>query len=94
MTQIIAALCNNRDEIVLVSDRMVSASDDSLQFEYEPKIQMITEYAACLISGTMHEPEVIEDARLEIAGRQNTLGYLTYPAGKSGGAGVGQVKLT
>lgn len=72
MTQIIAALCENRKKIVLVSDRMVSKADNSLCFEYdETKLQVIAEYAVCLKSGTMHEPEIVEDARVEIAGRQN-----------------------
>lgn len=71
MTQIIAALCENRTKLVLVSDRMVSASDGSLNFEYESKLQVITEYVVCLQSGTVHEPEIVDDARSEIAGRQN-----------------------
>lgn len=72
VTQIIAALCKDKKKLVLVSDRMVSSSDDTLHFEYdEAKLQAITEYAVCLESGTMHEPEIITDARIEIAGRQN-----------------------
>jgi len=71
MTQIIAALCNNKNEIVFVSDRMVTTYDDELHYDYEPKLEAITEYAVSLVTGTMHEPEIIDDARAEVAGRQN-----------------------
>ena len=71
MTQIIAALCENKSELVLVSDRMVTTADDTLHYDYEPKLEAITDYAMCLLSGTMHEPEIIDDARVEVAGRQN-----------------------
>lgn len=71
MTQIIAALCDNKSSLVIVSDRMVSANDGSLQFEFGDKLRVLTDYAVCLETGTMHEPEILTDTRIEIAGRQN-----------------------
>jgi hypothetical protein len=69
MTQIIAALCENRNKIVMVADRMVSDADDTLHFEHEPKGQMLSYNAMILTSGTLHEPEIVNISREEIAGR-------------------------
>ncbi len=69
MTQIIAALCENRKKLVFVSDRMVSDAEYTLHFEHEPKGQMLSYNAMVLSSGTMHEPEIIDISRNEIAGR-------------------------
>jgi hypothetical protein len=71
MTQLIAAACDNRNGLILVSDRMIGTADYSLYFEHEPKIDMINPVVAVLTAGTMHEPEIIEDAKLEIAGQQS-----------------------
>ena len=69
VTQIIAALAKNRTSIVMVADRMVSDEEDTLHFEHEPKGQMLSYNAMVLTSGTMHEPEIINLSREEIAGR-------------------------
>jgi hypothetical protein len=71
MTQIIAALCNNKKDLILIGDRQVTTTDDTLHYDYEPKLKPITEKAICLEAGTMHEPEVIADSKTEIAGRQD-----------------------
>lgn len=63
MTQLIAALGDERSSLVLVSDRMIGTSDNSLFFEHEPKIEMITSCIAVLTSGTMHEPEIVADIK-------------------------------
>jgi hypothetical protein len=69
VTQIVTALCEKRHNLVIVADRMVSDEDDTLRFEHEPKGQMLSINAMVLYSGTMHEPEIIDSARREIAGR-------------------------
>ena len=68
MTQIIAALCENREKLVMVSDRMVSDEYDSLHFEHEPKGQELSYNAMILSSGTMHEPEIVNNSKDDIAG--------------------------
>ena len=65
MTQLVAALCENRTKVVLVSDRMITTSDGTLAFEHEPKYEQVSNRAIVLMAGTVHEPEFIEDARLE-----------------------------
>lgn len=69
MTQIVAALCEDRKVCVIVADRMVSDEDDTLHFEHEPKGQMLSYNAMILYTGTMHEPEIMNISRSEIAGR-------------------------
>ncbi|GEM_PF-1937074 len=69
MTRIICAAYDNRQGLVFVSDRMVSAADGSLNFEYEPKGRMLSYNAMTLESGTMHIPEIISDTQEEITER-------------------------
>jgi hypothetical protein len=69
MTQIVAALCEDRKMCVIVADRMVSDEGDTLHFEHEPKGQMLSYNAMILYTGTMHEPEIMNTSRSEIAGR-------------------------
>jgi 20S proteasome alpha/beta subunit len=69
MTQIVAALCKNRTMLAVVSDRMVSDEYDTLHFEHEPKGQMLSYNAMIFYIGTMHEPEIIDASRAEVAGR-------------------------
>ncbi|MFC2032399.1 hypothetical protein ACFLUS_03420 [Chloroflexota bacterium] len=69
MTQIIAALCEERKMLVMVADRMVSDEGDTLHFEHEPKGQMLSYNAMILYTGTMHEPEIANTSMAEIAGR-------------------------
>jgi hypothetical protein len=69
MTQLVGALCDNRKQVVLVSDRMVTAEDFTLGFEHEPKFEFMAPNALLLTAGTIHEPELVEDAKALIAGR-------------------------
>ncbi len=66
MTQLVAALCEDRTKVILVSDRMVATADDSLAFEHGPKFEWLSSNALVLSAGTVHEPELIEDARAEV----------------------------
>ncbi len=64
MTQLIGAICEKGSKIVTVSDRMVGTGDMTLTFEHEqPKAQVILKTAVVLTAGTMHEPDLIIDAR-------------------------------
>jgi hypothetical protein len=64
MTQLVGALCDNRTKVILVSDRMVTTEDGSLAFEHEPKYELMASNALVLTAGTIHEPELLEDAKL------------------------------
>jgi hypothetical protein len=68
MTQLIGALCDDRKQVILVSDRMVTAGDFTLGFEHEPKYERISHNALLLTAGTIHEPELVDDAKASIAG--------------------------
>jgi hypothetical protein len=63
MTQLIAAICENRKAIVLFSDRMVERA--GLAFERGVKGKRIANNALVLTAGTIHEPELIMDVRNE-----------------------------
>lgn len=69
MTQLIGVLCEDRAKVILVSDRMVTTSDGSLAFEHEPKYAMVASNAIILTAGSIHEPELIEDAKAKIGER-------------------------
>lgn len=71
MTQLIAAICDGGKAVVTVSDRMVSTGDMTLTFEQEqPKADLITANAIVLTAGTMHEPDLIRDARQKAKGKE------------------------
>jgi hypothetical protein len=54
VTQLIAAICEDGQKIVTVSDRMVSTADMTLTFEpEESKAQRISDKAVVLIAGTL-----------------------------------------
>ncbi len=70
LTQLVAAICENGNTIVTVSDRMVSTGDMTLTFEHsDRKAQPITKNAVVLIAGTMHEPDLIRDLRERAKGK-------------------------
>lgn len=69
MTQLIGILCENREKVILISDRMVTTANGSLAFEHEAKFQFIAPNAIVLTAGTIHEPEVIVDTKAEIKGK-------------------------
>jgi len=72
MTQLIGAICENREKVILLADRMVSTFDMSLAFEYdEPKGKVVSHNAMVLTAGTTHEPELIEDTKKEIKEKEN-----------------------
>lgn len=53
MTQLIAVLREDKEKIVLMSDRMVSTGDRSLAFEHESKHAYMTPLSMVLTAGTM-----------------------------------------
>ena len=69
MTQLVGVLCENREKVVLLSDRMVTTADGSLAFEHERKYVFIASNALVLTAGTVHEPELINNTQVEIKGR-------------------------
>ncbi|PIU55669.1 MAG: hypothetical protein COS88_03965 [Chloroflexi bacterium CG07_land_8_20_14_0_80_51_10] len=69
MTQLVGVICENREEVILISDRMVTTADGSLAFEHEPKVEFIVPSALVLMAGSIHEPELITDARSAIKGK-------------------------
>ena len=71
MTQLIGAICDNREKVIMLSDRMVTTADGTLGFEHdEPKGKIISSNAMVLLAGTTHEPELIEDAKAEIKDKE------------------------
>ncbi len=64
MTQLVGALCENRTKVILVSDRMVTTEDGTIAFEHEPKYELMSPNAVILTAGTVHEPELLEDAKV------------------------------
>jgi hypothetical protein len=70
MTQLIAAICDGGQTVVTVSDRMISTGDMTLTFEPDRSKAIPIAYNAVLLtSGTMHEPDLIDDARQLIRGK-------------------------
>jgi hypothetical protein len=63
MTQLIGAICEKRQKIVLLSDRMVGRA--GLTFERGPKGEKIANNAMVLTAGTVHEPELIKAVKSE-----------------------------
>jgi len=71
MTQLIAAICDGGQTVVTVSDRMVATGDMTLTFEpEESKAQPISNKAVVLLAGTLHEPDLIRDAREKVRGKE------------------------
>lgn len=71
MTQLIATICDSGKTVVTASDRMVGTGDMSLTFEHgEPKAQTIASNAVLLTAGTMHEPDLVIDARKRAKGKE------------------------
>lgn len=71
MTQLVAALCEGGKQIVTVSDRMVSTGDMTLTFEPEEmKARRITDRSVVLTAGTLHEPDMLFEAREKARGKE------------------------
>jgi hypothetical protein len=64
LTQLVAAIADNGKAVIGVSDRMVSTGDMTLGFESpNRKAVEISKKCAVLLAGTVHEPDLIRDAR-------------------------------
>lgn len=64
MTQLIGAMCERGEKIVLLSDRLVSRA--GLTFERETKGETIADNAMVLSAGTVHEPELIDEVKSDL----------------------------
>jgi len=73
VTQLIGVICENREKVVLLSDRMVTTSDGSLAFEHEAKCAFVGSNALVLTAGTIHEPELIANTQTEIRGKTSLI---------------------
>lgn len=70
MTQLIAAVCDRGKTVVALSDRMVTTGDMTLGFESpNRKAEVITDRSAVLIAGSVHEPDLVRDARERAKGK-------------------------
>ena len=68
MTICIAALCDNRKTVVVLADRMLTSSDNTLVFEHdEPKLDKLFNNCIALTAGqaTLHQP-IFQACRAEI----------------------------
>jgi hypothetical protein len=74
MTQLVAAICEDGRKVITVSDRMVSTGDMTLAFE-QPRMKavQVSERAVVLIAGTVHEPDLVRQAREEAKGKDRIL---------------------
>lgn len=71
MTQLIGAICDEGTKVLTVSDRMVSTGDMSLAFEHpRRKAESISDKAMVLTAGTVHEPDLLSDARERAKGKE------------------------
>lgn len=71
MTQLIGAIRNKGSTVLTVSDRMISTGDMTLAYEHpRRKAQPIGDRAVVLTAGTVHEPDLIRDARERAKGKE------------------------
>ncbi|MCH8877631.1 MAG: hypothetical protein IIA89_12530 [Chloroflexi bacterium] len=74
MTQLIGAICEDGKTVIAVSDRMVSTGDMTLTFEHpRMKAERLTEKAIVLTAGTVHEPDLLRQAREKAKGKDRIL---------------------
>ncbi len=74
MTQIVGVICEKGQKVITVSDRMVSTADMTLAFEQpRTKAVKLSEKAIVLTAGTVHEPDLIVQARREARGKDTIL---------------------
>jgi len=72
MTQLVAAICEDGRKVITVSDRMVSTGDMTLAFEQpRTKAVQVSRRAIVLTAGTIHEPDLIRQARDEAKGKDS-----------------------
>ncbi len=70
MTQLIAAIADSGQTAIGLSDRMVSTGDMTLGFESpNRKAEKLTERSAVLLAGSVHEPDLVRDARERVKGK-------------------------
>jgi hypothetical protein len=70
MTQLIAAIADSGKTVIGLSDRMVSTGDMTLGFESpNRKAEVIGSHSAVLMAGTVHEPDLVRDAKDRARGR-------------------------
>lgn len=75
MTQLVGAICEDGQKVITVSDRMVSTGDMTLAFEHpRTKAIRISDRAVVLTAGTIHEPDLIRQAREEAKGKDEIIG--------------------
>lgn len=71
MTQLVGAICEDGNKVITVSDRMVSTGDMTLTFEHpHMKAVPVSERAVVLIAGTVHEPDLIREAKQRAKGKE------------------------
>ena len=74
MTQLIGVICEDGKRVITVSDRMVSTTDMTLAFEHpHMKALPISERAVVLTAGTVHEPDLIKQAKEEAKGKDRII---------------------
>lgn len=74
LTQLVAVLCEDGKKIVTASDRMVSTGDMTLAFEQSRiKAFKMSDKSVVLTAGTIHEPDLIREARSEARGTDSIL---------------------
>lgn len=70
VTQLIATICDGGHAVIGMSDRMVTTGDMTLGFESpNRKAEIITPKSAVLLAGTVHEPDLVRDARQKAKGK-------------------------
>jgi len=70
MTQLIAVICDCGRSVIGISDRMVTTGDMTLGFESpNRKADIITAKSAVLLAGTVHEPDLVRDAKQRAKGK-------------------------
>ena len=74
MTQLIGAICKDGQKVIALSDRMVSTGDMTLTFEHpRMKAERLSDKAVVLTAGTVHEPDLLRQAREEAKGKDRIL---------------------
>lgn len=74
MTQLIGAICENGKMVITVSDRMVSTGDMTLTYEQPvKKVTYLSEKIIVLTAGTVHEPDLIRQAKAQTQDKDNIL---------------------
>lgn len=74
MTQLVGAICEHGTKVITISDRMVSTGDMTLSFEH-PRLKAfaVTEQSVVLTAGTVHEPDLLREAREKSKGRERII---------------------